>query len=540
MRSSRVRLFSLALLIGIAAMAGSRAIGQAPAPGPLDVVIGVGLPAIDRGVVADRSRVPDSPETRRRRSIRSRANLQDRLGAGGLHYRGGRVLVRFRDGMSSASRLSALSATARTAAISTRPSSANFDVVQIDASEDAEAVAQALAQRGDVEYAQAAYRVHTEFKPNDPLYASRQWNLPLIDMERAWDIQPLAGSSIVVAVIDTGVAYTNATVSRTASAFIDEQGVSYPALGPLTLPYAAAPQLGGASRFVAPHDFIWNSGTPLDFDGHGTHVSGTIGQLTNDNTSAAGVAYGVKLMPIKVIDSIWDQIFGSPNEATDEVVARGIRYAADNGAKVLNLSLGRSGPADCGTRPAQPGCSPVIEDAIRYAVGKGAFIAVSGGNDFEDGNPTEVLGEIASRVNGAVSVAAVDPLKNRSFYSSTGAWIELSAPGGSNRGFRENGYIWQQTLDFNFVETFLQPPARYQAPRFDVVADIGYIGTSQAAPHVAGVAAMLMQQGVTDPAAVEAALERFATDLGDPGRDPLYGFGLVEARNTLRGLGIAR
>ena len=73
-----------------------------------------------------------------------------------------------------------------------------------------------------------------------------------------------------------------------------------------------------------------------------------------------------------------------------------------------------------------------------------------------------------------------------------------------------------------------------------MLAYIGYIGTSQATPHVAGVAAMLMQQGITDPAAVEAALEKFATDLGDPGRDPLYGFGLIEARNTLRGLGIAK
>jgi subtilisin family serine protease len=90
------------------------------------------------------------------------------------------------------------------------------------------------------------------------------------------------------------------------------------------------------------------------------------------------------------------------------------------------------------------------------------------------------------------------------------------------------------------TDTFLSPPEKFVAPRFDVLGYIGYIGTSQAAPHVAGVAAMLMQQGITDPAAIEAALEKFATDLGDPGRDPLYGFGLIDARNTLRGLGIAR
>ena len=67
-----------------------------------------------------------------------------------------------------------------------------------------------------------------------------------------------------------------------------------------------------------------------------------------------------------------------------------------------------------------------------------------------------------------------------------------------------------------------------------------FIGTSQATPHVSGLAAMLMQQGITSPAAIEAALEKFATDLGDPGRDNTFGFGLIEARNTLRGLGIAK
>ena len=112
--------------------------------------------------------------------------------------------------------------------------------------------------------------------------------------------------------------------------------------------------------------------------------------------------------------------------------------------------------------------------------------------------------------------------------------IEQREEGGNN------GFVWQQTFDFTYTDTFNLPPALFTAPRFDVLGIIGYIGTSQATPHVSGVAAMLMQQGITDPAAVEAALERLATDLGDPGRDPQYGFGLIEARNTLRGLGIAK
>jgi serine protease len=268
-------------------------------------------------------------------------------------------------------------------------------------------------------------------------------------------------------------------------------------------------------------------------------VSGTIGQLTNNASNGAGdtrnaggtagIAFNVKIMPVKVIDSDWDDIFGSPHAGTDDVVAQGVRYAADNGAKVINMSIGRTGPA-----------APVIEDAIRYAVGKGAFVAIAAGNDFEDGNPTESIADIASRVPGAVAVAAVDQSHARAYYSSTGAYVELAAPGGSFRGFPSEGGILQQTLDLDLVETFNASPANLVAPQFDSLAFFFFIGTSQATPHVSGVAAMLMQQGITNPAAIEAALEKFATDRGAAGRDNEFGFGEINARNTLRGLGLAK
>ena len=178
---------------------------------------------------------------------------------------------------------------------------------------------------------------------------------------------------------------------------------------------------------------------------------------------------------------------------------------------------------------------------MKYAVGKGVFIAVAGGNSFEDGNPKEVVADIASRVQGAVSVAAVDPNKAHAHYSTTGSYIELSAPGGTDRGFGRNGYVWQQTYDFN-ADRHLSAAAGVLLRRRASTCSTTSATSARrmATPHVAGVAAMLMQQGIKDPAAIEAALEKFATDLGDAGRDNTFGYGLIEARDTMRGLGLAK
>ncbi|MFN8060565.1 MAG: S8 family serine peptidase [Vicinamibacterales bacterium] len=508
----------VALLVGVGVVS-TRATVTAQAPRTVARIAEAAdaLTAIDQGLqvhAARAERSADTPSHAIRDASRARGYLP------------GRVIVKFKDGASTVARSGAMRV-ARASAMS-QPDHADFELMSIPVDADAEAVAAALGARDDVEYAQAAYRVYPYFKPNDALY-SRQWNLTDLGMEQAWDINQGASSSIIVAVVDSGMAFRNAVFEFVANKFTDDTGVAYPALGRIAIPFAAAPDLASSGRIVAPRDFIYDDQDPVDLDGHGTHVAGTIGQLTNNGDGVAGMAFNARLMPVKVISGDWDDIFDSPFVGTDDVVARGIRYAADNGARVINMSIGRSGA------PA-----PVVESALRYAVSLGAFVAIAGGNDFERGNPVERLAEIANRIDGVISVAATSRGQKRAFYSTTGNYIEIAGPGGDRREGGTDAMILQQTYSSDFTDTFLLPPSQYRAPRFDVFSYVYFQGTSMATPHVSGLAALLMQQGLTNPAAIEAAIKHFATDLGTAGRDNDFGYGLINPRATLRGLGLLR
>ena len=487
---------------------------QQPERGIKQIISDISAPGIDRGL-----RDADFPRFAPRSSDRRW------ISNGGGEYLRDSLIVRFKPGTQATAQRALLAQVDGTAGPAL--SYADFDIVTLGSGEDPAAVARRLSEQPDVEYAQARYRARPRLVPTDPLYPM-QWNYPQIDLERGWDINRGGSADVTVAILDTGVAFRGGTFRYNATAFQGPNGAQYPALGPVDIPFAVAPDLG-ASRFVSPRDFIWNDELPFDLAGHGTHVAGTIGQLSSNGISGTGIAFNVKLMPVKVIDTEWDFIFNSPFIGTDDTVARGIRYAVDNGAKVLNMSLGRDGD------PA-----PVVRAAIEYAVSHGAFVAVAGGNEGDAANAPERYAEFAPQIDGMVAVAATARDRRRAGYSTVASYVEIAAPGGDFLRSGPAGGILQQTLDLDRVETFNGPVSRYTAPRFDLFADYYFEGTSMSTAHVSGLAALLMSQGLTNPAAIEAILEQSATDLGATGRDNEYGYGLINARAALRGMGIAR
>jgi serine protease len=300
--------------------------------------------------------------------------------------------------------------------------------------------------------------------------------------------------------------------------------------------FAVNPDINPA-RLLPGRDFaFFLDGEPvLDLDGHGTHVASTIAQEANNGLYGAGLAYGATILPLKACVGYWElQIIRSalgipgyhpPDSGgcSTTAIAEAIRYAADNGAKVINLSLGG------------PTASQIERDAVEYAVGRGALVVAAAGNDFEDGNPVDYPAGFASQFRGLIAVGAVGRGLQRSFYSSTGSHVEVVAPGGDFRAGGPDGGVWQSTLRFADLN-----PSTVVFPRFDRYEEDAYQGTSMATPHVAGLGALLVAQGIVRPGDLETLITRTARDIGAAGRDDQHGFGLIQPRAALFGLGIRR
>lgn len=443
-----------------------------------------------------------------------------------LPYVPGEVLVKFRPGLGHDARVRALASAQ--AGVEANNARWMGDTLWIRATgePDAAQLAVSLARQPEVEWAQPNYLRWTKAPPNDPSY-SRQWNMDLIDMPRAWDINAGANDSMTIAVIDTGVTTTTQTFNFPLWTGSRIESVA--------VPFRVTPDIS-TTRILPGRDFIFWNGPVLDMVGHGTHVASTAVEETNNNVALAGIAYRAKLLPLKVCIGYWEiqiitSALGIPGyvDPRDEGgcsvsgTVQAIRFAADNNAQVANLSIG-----GVNTSPAEL-------EAVRYAVGRGTFVAMAVGNEFEEGNPTEYPAAYGDVIDGAMSVGAVGRSSQRAFYSNTGAHLEIVAPGGSSRDGGAAGFVFQTTLlddDFD--------PFTIIRPRFERYVEAGFSGTSMATPHVAGVAALLYSQGITSPAAIEAAIERFARDLGAAGRDPDFGHGLIDARTSLRGFGVVR
>lgn len=452
----------------------------------------------------------------------------------GLGYLPGEVLVKFKDGVTVSRQQRALDAVRSRPSVDALEWTGEVAILRDPSQPDANVLAEQLASQPEVLYAEPNYIRHHESTPNDTGFGPRQWNLQALDMPRAWDINPGANASVIVAIVDTGITTENTT--RTVATWNGS------AIQTITVAYATNPDLA-VTRLVSPADFVTNGGsTVLDSDGHGTHVSSTVGEDTNNALLDAGIAYNARIMPVKVCTSSWDVQFafsaaggrgfvppdsgGCPTSA----IGAGIRYAADNGAKVINISLGGDGP------------SLTEQDAITYAVGKGAFVAIAAGNEKLDGNAVQYPASYAATIEGAMAVGATNRSGNRAYYSNTGSYVEIAAPGGDSRDSDAagNGFVWQST-----IRPSLSDPLAVLFPRFDSYAEVGYSGTSMATPHVAGLAALLASQGVKTPAAIEQLIKKTAKFLGTPAtsgpnRNDDFGFGLIQPRAALFGYGIRK
>lgn len=420
--------------------------------------------------------------------------------AAAADYVPGEVLVGYERGADRAAIRAAAGVTVA------QPLPAGAEAVRIA---DADSMLETLAElryRPGVRYAVPNQRARASgFLPNDPGNgglgegAQLQWNFFGPTGVRAPDAWEIArnldvdgGRGAVVAVLDTGVAYENRGRFRRAPDLYQR-------------------------RFVHPYDFVDDDPHPNDENGHGTHVTGTIAQRTNNAIGVSGLAYGVKIMPLRVLD------FQGAGDAGS--IARAIRYAARRGADVINMSL----EFDPGVRASQ---IPDIVRAVRYAHERGVVVIAASGNA---GNTAVAY---PARTNRVISVGATTISGCQAEYSNSGRGLDVVAPGGGNDapapgpGEGENEYdstvcdpsktgpdIYQQTFTTRGVRSFGLPE--------------GYQGTSMASPHVAATAALIIatrRLGANpSPGAIELRLKRTARDLGPLGYDRRYGSGLIDS-----------
>ena len=362
----------------------------------------------------------------------------------------------------------------------------------------------------DVEYAAPNLYAATSFVPNDSVIGQYDiaWNLRNVGAYGAWDVVR-GDPRIVLAIIDSGVAFEDHPIPD-----YELSGVK-----PGVTMYRRSPDLQGP--ILPGYDFMNNDAHPNDDYGHGTLVA-TIAAGSGDNVAgSAGIAFGISLLPIKVVDY--------HGNGTMAQIVQGIRYAGDRGADLANMSLGfppLSAFRSFGVPPNMIAHAfKPLRDAVFYAQRRGVILVAASGNFAAD----EV--SLPAGYPGVISVGATGVDNQRSSYSSYGNGLMFMAPGGDFTELNDDGV--QDQIGLMGMKPYRSEGSLANPDSFGVFF---FIGTSAAAPHVAGAAALLMSLGVENQAQIERTLRETAIQpFGRPnGYDPGYGFGLIQVDRAVR------
>lgn len=404
-----------------------------------------------------------------------------------------------------------------------------FKLKLASANQDIFKAIEELKQSGLVEYAEPNYIARIQTVPNDPYFSSSNswgqgyddlWGIKRIKADLAWDIST-SSQSVVVAVVDTGIDYNHPDIQGNIwinSGEIAGNGVDDDLNGYIDDDKGYDFTTCESSYFfcIPPKS---RDNSPFDDHGHGTHVGGTIGAVTNNGLGVAGIAWNSKLMAVKGLSR--------GGEGGDTDLADAIRYAVDNGTDIINMSWGGGG------------FSQLIADALDYAYSMGVVSVAAAGNDNRD---ISIPGFhfYPAILPHIVTVAALAHDETRSSFSNWGNLIDVIAPGGSS-GDRcvvpagQRYFVDVLSLRASGTDMYMGASCYDQIGEF--IAGNNYYrarGTSMAAPHVSGVAALILSVVPTfNHDVVEYILQRTAEDVFSPGFDADSGYGLVDAYAAL-------